>query len=163
LYEKCKVYGPYKRKDGRKHVCLVWPDGRRQTVSYPKFLTEQKLGRYLKDNETVDHLNCNFNDNDPDNIRVIDRKIHAFEDAKRHKTKEFLCPLCGDNFALSGRKLHDTIWNRKKGNAGPFCSRSCAGKYGKNVQIGKEKIIPIEIIPEYTTIKAELSLNEETH
>ena len=36
-----KVYGPYKRKDNRKHVVIVHDNGSRQTQSYPRYLMEQ--------------------------------------------------------------------------------------------------------------------------
>jgi len=46
-----KVYGPYTRKDGRQHV-ILYENGTRKTVSYPKYLLETKLGRPLDSNET---------------------------------------------------------------------------------------------------------------
>jgi hypothetical protein len=43
-----KIYGPYTRKDGRKHVIVHYDGGRIRTVSYPKWLMEQHLGRELE-------------------------------------------------------------------------------------------------------------------
>jgi len=46
--------------------------------------------------------------------------------------------------------------------AGPFCSRSCAGKYGRALQLGK--ITPLEVVeiePEYIINKQLQSLSEE--
>ena len=38
-YENLKVFGPYVRKDGRKHVVLQDPNTKKlKTVSYPKYL-----------------------------------------------------------------------------------------------------------------------------
>ena len=37
MYEDYKVYGPYKRRDGRQHVILK-KDKIKITVSYPKYL-----------------------------------------------------------------------------------------------------------------------------
>lgn len=37
-----KVYGPYLRKDGRKHVIIVYGDGHKRTVSYGRLV---QLGR----------------------------------------------------------------------------------------------------------------------
>lgn len=51
------------------------------------------------------------------------------------KTQKFICPLCKKEFELEGRKLKDALQNQKKGKAGPFCSKQCAGKYGKLVQM----------------------------
>jgi hypothetical protein len=50
-----KVYGPYKRDDGRYHVVVVFVDNKKKIISYPKYQMEQKLGRELDpDLETVD-------------------------------------------------------------------------------------------------------------
>lgn len=156
VYVNCKIYGPYKRKDNREHVVIVWPNGKKQTVSYPKYLTEVRLNRYLTSNETVDHIDGNFTNNIPSNIQVLNRVEHAYLDAKRCKDQEFECPYCNTQFTLSGRKLHNAVQNRKRKNAaGPFCTRSCAGKYGKSVQLGSTKLPVNEITTEYTTIKSQ--------
>lgn len=150
VYENCKIYGPYRQKYGRKHVVIIFPDKTRKTVSYPRYLTEIRLGRYLTDDETVDHKDRNFNNNDPSNIRIVDRPTHGRDDAKKLKTQVFVCPTCGNENEFSGNRLSIIIQNRRKGKAGPFCNRSCAGKYGKKIQMGEiEKLEAIEIIPEY--------------
>ena len=64
---------------------------------------------------------------------------------------------------MVGKKLHDAIQYRKQGKAGPFCSKSCAGKYGKSIQLGAEKLPVEELIPTYTTNKHLQSLHGETH
>ena len=158
VYENCKVYGPYKRKDGRSHVVLVYPDGRKKTVSYPKFLTENRINRYFLPNETVDHLNNNFNENEEKNIRIIERVEHIIDDVVRHEQKAFICPECGVKFFP--KDMHDAVQARKKNKAGPFCSRHCVGKYGKKVQLGAEKLKVELIKPSYTTNK--LSRQKET-
>lgn len=155
MYENCKIYGPYKRKDGRKHVIVVFPNKQKITVSYPKFLIENKFKRYLKPNETVDHIDGNFENNNYNNLRILDRSKHTSEDVKRYKIKKFICPECKKQFSLSGHKLSDAIHNRRKGKSGPFCSRNCAGKYGAKIQNGKTKKLKITlIIPEFTSIKS---------
>lgn len=155
VYKNCKIYGPYRRKqDGRKHVVIIYPDGRKSSVSYPKFIAENRMGKYLKENETVDHLDTNIDNNGPENLVIKDRKNHIIEDVRRYKEQSFICPQCYTQFTLSGKELHWAISNRKKSKAGPFCGRSCAGKYGKGIQEGKiDPIDVVEIEPEYTTLK----------
>jgi transcription elongation factor Elf1 len=153
MYEYYTIYGPYTRKDGRQHV-ILYKDGKRRTISYPKFLMEQHLGRQLEEDETVDHKDCDFTNNDLDNLRVIERAKHASEDAKRLVEQAFVCPECGKEFSLSGKKLHDAIYNRKRNRPGPFCGKPCAGRHNAKVQRGMKPLEVKQIIPEYTTDKS---------
>jgi hypothetical protein len=164
IYDNCKIYGPYiGKKDGRLRIVIHFPSGKKATMSYPKFLMEQHLNRHLTDDETVDHIDCNVQNNELSNLRILNRDEHARIDAIRLNKQDFRCPMCNRDFSLDGKRLHDTILNRKKNKAGPFCSRKCAGKYGKNIQNGSEKLEVITIIPSYTTWKNNKSLHEETH
>lgn len=162
MYKQCRIYGPYRRKDNRQHVVVIFPDGSRKTVSYPRYLTECRIGRILEEDETVDHIDGDFNNNEPSNIRIVDRSTHAGDDAKRYKEQSFICPECQAVFKLIGKKLHDAVVNRQRGKAGPFCGRSCAGRYSKRVQMGAKPLKPVEIDVTYTTRKTELSLQGET-
>jgi len=164
VYENCKIYGPYQSKqDSRLRIFVKFEDGRKTTVSYPKYLMEKHIGRYLTGDETVDHIDCNVLNNEISNLRILPRSEHATIDVKRKKEQDFKCPMCNMKFSLTGGKLHDAIQNRLKGKAGPFCSRSCAGRYGKSIQLGENKMEVVEIIPVYTTIKSDESLDKETY
>ena len=61
IYENViKVRGPYKSsKDNRLRCILVFSDKTTKTISYPKYLMEIHLNRYLLENETVDHIDGN--------------------------------------------------------------------------------------------------------
>lgn len=156
VYEGYKVYGPYEGKDGRLRVVLVNISNRhdRKTVSYPKYVMERYLNRYLEPYETVDHIDTNPLNNEISNLQVLNRQCHAKLDVKRKVAMDFKCPLCGTDFTLVDKKLSSALQNRRKGKAGPFCSRSCAGKYGTMIQHNKIEPLSVkEIIPLYTTIK----------
>jgi len=128
-----KLYGPYLRKDGRKHVILVFVDGSKKTISYPKYIMEQHLGRVLDpDTETVDHIDRDISNNDLSNLRVIDRASHAREDAIHRDIIKGNCIWCSLEITLTKNQIN----NRATSKAGPFCGSICVGKYGSYIQQG---------------------------
>ena len=122
-----KIYGPYLRKDGRKHVVIIKEDGKRVTKSYPRFLMEQHLGRELTKEETVDHINNDFTDDRIENLQILSLSANAAKAmiGKEAKMYSFSCPCCG---VPSLKALREVKHNRNNGKSGPFCSRKCAGK-----------------------------------
>lgn len=158
VYENCKIYGPYSSSvDGRLRV-VVECGKVKTTVSYPKYLMECHLDRYLLPDETVDHIDCDFLNNEITNLRVLPRVEHSRIDAKRLEPVSFVCPLCACNFSLEGRRLFDAHRQSSAGKAGPFCSKQCAGRYGQSVQMCESnRIKPTTITKRCTTLKAELS------
>lgn len=129
------VYGPYTRKDGRKHV--IHYDGKnRITQSYPRYLMEQKLGRKLLPEEEVDHADDDFTNDTLDNLQLLTPTQNRQKEMARleRQTKWFegICPECKNPFKKELRQVkHNNI---KNGKAGPFCSRSCSGRYNANNQ-----------------------------
>jgi len=128
-----KVHGPYTRKDDRQHVVLAFEDLSTKTVSYPKLLVELKSGFRLRKGKTVHHKDGDFTNNDPDNLEVLDSAEHAYKDARKCIYKTATCVWCGKEFELSKEQMA----TRNRGRAGPFCSRSCSGKYATSVQHNK--------------------------
>lgn len=150
MYDEYEVYGPYERPDGRKHVVL-YKDGERKTVSYPKYIVEKALNRRLNDKEIVHHRDGNKTNNELSNLEVRLRGEHSSKHANKLKPKRFTCPMCGDSFSLSGSDLYNAKYNRERGKAGPFCSIECAGRYSALVGHGeREKLDVEEIETEYT-------------
>ena len=160
VYENCKFYGPNSsNKDGRLRCVLVLPNGVRKTISYPKYLMEVHLDRYLEPNETVDHIDGNFLNNNLSNLQILDRKIHAYNDAIRNKDIIVKCTYCGKEFKIEGKNIR----NRNRADrhqSGYFCSKECTGKYGKQIQLGlKSHITTDKVIPNKYQVK---SAQEET-
>lgn len=121
-----RVYGPYiRKKDGRKHV-ILYNDGKRRTMSYPKWLMQQHLGRELLPNETVHHIDEDFTNDSLDNLQVLTRLDHMQLHIKEKELYEFTCPVCNIPAVKSAAQVRH---NRKLGKAGPFCSRACAGTW----------------------------------
>ena len=140
-----REYGPYKGKDGRLRLVLVFKDKTKKSISYPKYLMEKHLNRYLSENETVDHIDGNPLNNDLSNLRVLDRSEHCKNDVVRNKDVTTTCIYCGKEFTISGNSMHNR--NRKdKNNSGYFCSKECSGKYGSEIKNQKREVKPVENI-----------------
>jgi hypothetical protein len=126
-----KIYGPYTRKDGRQHIVIVKDDGTKTSKSYPKYLMEIKLGRELQHDETVDHIDNNFTNDDLNNLQVLSRPRNSakyFDDNPHLRAKMITiqCSYCKQYF---DRTLSNHNYALKKNvNPGFFCSRSCQGK-----------------------------------
>lgn len=137
-----KVYGPYLRDDGRQIVIIKDDNGGSRTVSWPKYLMEQHLGRQLDpDAETVDHINRNKDDNDLNNLRLVPRNEHSRDDTRRVKLVKSKCSMCDKEFERSPRLMRD---KNKKGRRGIFCSRRCAGRYSRKLQLGLIEKFPVQ-------------------
>src|ERR1017187_5789145 len=137
-----KVHGPYRRKsDGRSIVITIDLNGKRRTVSYPKWIMEMQVGRPLDPNlETVDHIDSNIDNNDLNNLRIVPRNEHSSDDTRRVKHVKFTCAWCDKEFERSPRLVRD---KSRKNKAGPFCSRACAGRYSRMLQLKLiEKMCP---------------------
>lgn len=134
VYENVvKVFGPYQsKKDLRLRVVLENIDGSKTTVSYPKYLMEIAQGRYLDSDETVDHIDGDYLNNNLDNLRVLKRNIHAKNDVVRNMDIKVSCQWCGRKFTIKG----STIKDRNRRNTGCFCSKRCTGLYGVAIQNG---------------------------
>jgi hypothetical protein len=128
-----KINGPYihstGKLKGRAYVSIV-DGGKKTTMLYSRFLMEQKLGRKLEYDETVDHIDNDFTNDSLSNLQLLSRIENS---AKRHvdtnnviEMSTYECPMCGSEFEKDVRHVKH---NRKQGKAGPFCSKSCAGKY----------------------------------
>ena len=107
-----KIYGPYTRKDGRKHVVIIHDDGRRQTKSYPRLLMEQHLGRELTEDETVDHTNNDFTDDRIENLQILSLADNASKAmlGREAKMYQFSCPCCGKEAFKAFRQVKHN-WN----------------------------------------------------
>lgn len=142
IYEDViKVRGPYKSsKDNRLRCVLVFSDKTTKVMSYPKYLMEIHLNRYLLENETVDHIDGNPLNNTISNLRVLDRQEHCTNDVVRNKNVKVICTYCGKEFYIEGSKLHNR--NRiDRHQSGYFCSRKCSGKYGAEIQ--NQRRVPV--------------------
>ena len=132
-----RVTGPYLRKDGRKHICFNntslsnGDKNKKRTLSWPKALIEVREGRRLLDDETADHKDENFTNDSLENLQTltrIDNIIKSFE-LNPERAKDWfigVCSICDEKFV---KPMNHVKHNLKQGKSGPFCSKSCAGKW----------------------------------
>lgn len=126
------MQGP--RKDQVIHsggYVLVWapdhPRSSRGRVLEHILVAERKLGRPLRDGETVHHIDKDKTNNDPANLRILSNSEHATLHAdERHPLVEasrvqLKCPECGTEYRVKPSRGP----NGKARNQRKYCSREC--------------------------------------
>ena len=144
--KKCRMYVYLKNIKTNEIMC----------ISYPKYLMECHLNRYLDEDETVDHIDRNPLNNDISNLQVLNRKEHGVLDAKRAKDHTFICPICNKEFSLSKSKLNSVIYklNNFPNYTGPYCSKKCMS-ISYSLKNKKKSKYFSSIKREYFTLKEE--------
>lgn len=73
---------------------LIYRHGGLRNKKVHRVIMEQKLGRKLKQNEVVHHIDKNTRNNDPNNLEVKINKKHASEHGKEPKPqRKVLLPI----------------------------------------------------------------------
>jgi hypothetical protein len=148
--EVSQIYGPYEDSTGRKRICIYFTDRKMTSKTYARYLMEMFLGRVLDPNqETVDHINGDYKDDQISNFRLLPRPEHARKDVLRVENEKICvsCVWCHKTFTSHTHTLNRLV---RPGKAGPFCSRKCSGEYGASLQNGRanklERVAPPEKI-----------------
>lgn len=97
-----------------------------------------KLGRFLTDQEEVDHIDNNKANDDPNNLQILTpeqnrekQRLHYINNVQQKF--ELVCPNCGCNFSLTEREMNGRfIQIRKNASLGLiYCSSSCSSIFNK--------------------------------
>jgi len=111
-------------------ACKVkYDDGSRQTVLQHREMMEVHLGRKLNSDEIVHHKDGEIQNNVIENLEVMLRADHTRMHNAEPEFLVFNCPICGCEFNCLARRYRAN--QLKKGGAGPFCGRSCAGRFNQ--------------------------------
>ncbi len=114
----------YKNSEPRRTVILVRYDNSRTSTSYARYLMSCHLGRYLGDDEYVDHINDDKLDDRIDNLQILS----PAENVSKSSRKTYLrciCPVCEKEFEVAKKRTFLSGCGNK-----PYqnCSRSCGGR-----------------------------------
>ena len=100
---------------------------------------ENKIGRHLKPDEIVHHIDNDINNNEIDNLQLMTRAEHT----KHHLTKEevkVICTICLETFLLKPSIFRRKMKKSKTGKLA--CSQICGGKLlSRNAKARKSQLL----------------------
>lgn len=108
--------------ENRRTLILYNSKNDRTSTQYARYLLAVKLGRFLKEDETVDHLDGDKTNDSIDNLQVLSL---ADNNRKSFKKPDIImkCPICGKIFTRTRTQLRGRL---KKALANKVCcSRTC--------------------------------------
>lgn len=112
--------------DGRARVDLYNSNTSRTTVAYSRYLMAVKIGRYLTDEEEVDHIDTNCSNDSIDNLQILSLEDHRKKNSRELTTGRsiisLVCSYCDSEFTREVRNVNPSRDNY-------FCSRRCNGKF----------------------------------
>ena len=132
-----EVYrSPPQSVSGYVAYVVHYDTGKKTTVLEHREVMEVALGRKLLPYEVVHHRNHLKTDNRLDNLELLTAEQHGKLHSKEQIAEwaDAKCLGCGKEWKIRASVLRG---NAKKGRAGPFCSKTCAGRYGAAVQARK--------------------------
>ena len=133
----------YVNNEARRCVTLKDSHGATTGTTYARYLMAVKLGRFLTDQEEVDHIDNNKTNDDPNNLQILTpeqnrekREKHYLNNVQQKFDLE--CPNCGKSFTLTEREMGGRITQiQKNGYTGLiYCSRSCSSIFNKILKPG---------------------------
>ena len=122
--------------EGRRYITLKKFNGGIDGTSYARYLMSVKLGRFLTDQEEVDHIDENRTNDDINNLQILTpeqnrekQRLHYINNVQQKF--DLACPQCGKDFTLTERDMGEKFYKHYQNNGSGliFCSRSCSGKF----------------------------------
>ncbi len=101
-----------------------------------RVVMENFLGRMLKDNEVVHHIDHNKKNNDISNLELMDKALHVEMHSKEQGRQmvKLICPWCKKEFIAEKRCTH--LQKPSKYHC-TCCCRSCRGKLYRYIQMNR--------------------------
>lgn len=111
---------------GRRNVSLYNHYTDASSVSYARYLMAVHLGRYLNEDEHVDHINNDRSDDRIENLQILSPSENSRKSAQDRVMVRLLCPCCKNEFVRRKKQTHLS----KLKNKATYCSRRCSGLSG---------------------------------
>lgn len=111
--------------EGRKTLILYNSPTYRSSTQYARYLLSVKIGRFLTDAETVDHIDGDKTNDSIDNLQILSRTENNRKTFKK-KDVELICPVCGKHFIRTRTQLRGRLERASKNDV--CCSRKCVYK-----------------------------------
>lgn len=136
---KKQIYrSPWFDLRGYRACTVKYSDGTRKTVLEHREVMEKHLGRRLTSEEIVHHKDEDKRNNDLENLELTDLSSHSSHHLSRPtEMVHLICEYCDKEFERLARHERG---NQKRGKHGPFCGRSCAGRWSRQQQILQGRI-----------------------
>jgi hypothetical protein len=113
-------------KENRKTLILFNSCHDRSSTQYARYLLAVKLGRFLTNEETVDHIDNDKTNNSLDNLQILSRADNVRKECKKPDVR-LVCPVCGKVFYKTATQLRGRKHKAERNQI--CCSRECGGKY----------------------------------
>ena len=110
--------------EGRRTLTLFNSSDDRTSTQYARYLLAVKLGRFLNDDEQVDHKDNDKTNDALGNLQILSKQENIAKSNKRNiLSYEFECCICHVNFTLTGKQL-----GARRDKITPTCSKGCGYK-----------------------------------
>lgn len=117
-------------KENRATLTLYNSHTERSCTQYARYLLSVKLGRFLTDKETVDHIDGDKTNNSIDNLQILSIGDNI---RKSQKLGDIICicPICKKVFSRERKKVSGKIKKEKIKKGHLCCSRRCGGIFAR--------------------------------
>lgn len=102
---------------------MVDKDRNYKCYLYSKYLMSVKMGRVLKEEEQVDHINGDKADDRLSNLEVVTKQENErrWRNSVKSKWVKLICPICNESF----ERLEKDVRYKRKHKTKVYCSRAC--------------------------------------
>ena len=108
--------------ENRKTLILYNSHKDRSSTQYARYLMAVKLGRFLTDDETVDHIDGDKTNDSIDNLQLLSRAENIRKACKKPDVI-LKCPICGKIFKRTRSQLRGRLDRALKNDV--CCSIEC--------------------------------------